>query len=152
MANGHGGARTPSAPAPVSGPGAMSRRTDGGPSKPAYVSGLPYGEGQEFQDVQTAAPMGNAPANPRPSAGRNAPQGAAVVPFNAPTQHPDEPVTAGANWGPGPGQEGLASSMPGPTEIGLIQKYLPSLQAAAAMQDSPPSFRAFVRWLQGQPK
>ncbi len=38
-----GGYRAPSSPAPVSGPGALSQRTDGGPTQGAkYVSGLPY--------------------------------------------------------------------------------------------------------------
>jgi len=43
-----GGYREPSNPAPVSGPGALSQRTDGGPTQGAkYISGLPYGQGQE---------------------------------------------------------------------------------------------------------
>jgi hypothetical protein len=33
MANGHGGPRTPANPAPVSGPGALSKRTDGAQPK-----------------------------------------------------------------------------------------------------------------------
>ena len=41
---GRGGYRAPSNPAPVSGPGALSQRTDGGATQPAtYISGLPYG-------------------------------------------------------------------------------------------------------------
>ena len=41
----HGGYRTPSNPAPVSGPGSLSQRTDGGPRQvQAEMSGMPYGE------------------------------------------------------------------------------------------------------------
>lgn len=105
MPNNHGGPRTPANPAPVSGPGSLSRRTDGGPAKPAYVNGLPYGEGQDFYDLQTSAPLGapNA-ATPRMKSGASSQGGApSPTPLFAPTARPDEPVTAGAPFGPGSG-------------------------------------------------
>lgn len=105
VAEQHGGMRRPSAPAPVSGPGALSQRTDGGPAKPAYVNGLPYGEGQDFYDLQTSAPLGasNA-ASPRMTRGANSQGGASSpTPLLAPTARPDEPLTAGAPFGPGAG-------------------------------------------------
>ena len=105
MANGHGGDRVPANPAPVSGPGAMSRRTDGQGAR--YMSGGQYGEGQELMDLQTSAPMSKAPAQPRMRQGRSAGQavqeGARPTPLFAPTERPDEPITAGAPFGPGPG-------------------------------------------------
>lgn len=106
MANGHGGMRTPSNPAPVSGPGALSRRTDGQPAR--YASGMPYGDGQDFYDVQTSAPMArtdNAAAGVR-RARESQPRMAEpveVTPLFSPTQRPEEPVTSGAALGPGPG-------------------------------------------------
>ena len=113
MANGHGGPRTPSNPAPVSGPGALSQRTDGQPVRP--VTGLPYGENADFQDLQSSAPMAQAPAPPpmtRGNAGRSAPTGTGdaggIVPLDAPTQRPDEPLTAGNPYGPGPGPRAQA--------------------------------------------
>jgi hypothetical protein len=72
---------------PVSGPGPYSQRTDKQPIR--EVTGLPYGEGQALTEQQQSAPMAQAP---RP----------APVPFNAPTTRPDQPVTAGADRGPGP--------------------------------------------------
>ena len=52
-----GGYRKPENPAPSSGPGALSQRTDGGPAQGAkYIPGLPYGQGQETYAKQTAAP------------------------------------------------------------------------------------------------
>ena len=47
MAEAHGGYRQPSSPAPVSGPGALSKRTDGNaPSQAArYISGGDNGSG-----------------------------------------------------------------------------------------------------------
>jgi hypothetical protein len=98
---GRGGYRAPSNPAAVSGPGALSQRTDGGPTQAArYVPGLPYGQGQQTYSNQVAAPMaGNSMAgNPMP---------AMEMPTElmAPTQRPNEPITAGIDIGDGPGSE-----------------------------------------------
>jgi hypothetical protein len=98
---GRGGYRAPSNPAAVSGPGALSQRTDGGPTQAArYVPGLPYGQGQQTYSNQVAAPMaGNSMAgNPMP---------AMEMPTElmAPTQRPNEPITAGIDIGEGPGSE-----------------------------------------------
>ena len=103
MAEGHGGMRRPSNPAPVSGPGAMSRRTDGQGAR--YMAGGEYGEGQEMMDLQTSAPMSKAPSAPRPRTGRQivAEEMTPPTPLFAPTERPDEPITAGAPFGPGPG-------------------------------------------------
>ena len=95
-----GGYRKPENPAPMSGPGALSQRTDGGPSQGAkYISGLPYGQGQETYNQQTAAPM--AAAEPTPAAPTLPP----MLSLNDPTQRPDEPLTAGIDRGEGPGSE-----------------------------------------------
>lgn len=95
-----GGYRKPENPAPMSGPGALSQRTDGGPSQGAkYISGLPYGQGQETYSQQTAAPM--AAAEPAPAAPALPP----MLSLNDMTQRPDEPLTAGLDIGEGPGSE-----------------------------------------------
>ena len=106
MANGHGGMRTPANPAPVSGPGALSQRTDGQPAR--YASGMPYGDGQDFYDIQTSAPMAstdNVAAGKRVArrSSQSVAGAAPVTPLFAPTERPEEPVTAGAAMGPGPG-------------------------------------------------
>jgi hypothetical protein len=96
MAGGqHGGYRKPSNPAPVSGPGAMSKRTDGGPTQPVMeTGGFEYGGRKDFEDIQGGAPMAAAPSGPALPP---------PTPLFAPTERPDEPVTAGAPVGPGPG-------------------------------------------------
>jgi hypothetical protein len=95
-----GGYRKPENPAPMSGPGALSQRTDGGPAQGAkYISGLPYGQGQATYDQQTAAPM--AAAEPTPAAPALPP----MLSLNDMTQRPDEPLTAGLDIGDGPGSE-----------------------------------------------
>ena len=123
MAEGHGGMRRPSNPAPVSGPGAMSRRTDGQGAR--YIAGGEYGEGQEMMDLQTSAPMSKAPAAPRPRTGRQvvSEEMAPPTPLFAPTERPDEPITAGAPFGPGPGP--TQSSQPAQTVAESIAKFLP---------------------------
>jgi hypothetical protein len=103
---GRGGYRAPSNPAAVSGPGALSQRTDGGPTQGArYVSGLPYGQGQQTYSNQVAAPMaGN-------SMGASAMGNSGLVQMEmptelmAPTNRPNEPITAGLDIGEGPGSE-----------------------------------------------
>lgn len=92
-----GGYRAPSNPAPVSGPGALSQRTDGNPAQGAkYIPGLPYGEGQQTYANQVAAPMqGDNFAVDMPTE------------LMAPTTRPTEPVTAGIDMGDGPGSEVL---------------------------------------------
>lgn len=117
MAEQHGGRRTPSNPAPVAMPGALSRRTDGGPSQTTVpMSGMAYGENADYNDIQSSAPMAAAPTVSNARARKSSPtgQGAAATPLFAPTGFPDEPVTAGAPFGPGPGP---MPSMPNNTSL-----------------------------------
>lgn len=67
------------------------------------VTGLPYGQNQEVNAQQSAAPMG-APAGP--GGGGGAPAGGAGRPMGPDgifggTERPGEPMTAGAMMGPG---------------------------------------------------
>lgn len=79
----------------VSGPGKFSKRTDNLPS--AY-----YGEGVETAAISSGAAKAKTRGAADNVGGR--PKGAPdVVPLSAPTQRPDEPITAGIDIGPGPG-------------------------------------------------
>ncbi len=100
-----GGYRKPSNPAPISGPGALSQRTDGGATQPAtYMAGLPYGQGQQNYNNQVAAPM----------AGNPIPQMEMPTPLMAPTSRPNEPITSGVDVGDGPGSE-IRKRLPNPS-------------------------------------
>jgi len=93
-----GGYRAPSNPAAVSGPGALSKRTDGGPTQAAtYIPGMPYGQGQETYSNQVSAPM----------AGNPFPQQDMPTELFAPTMRPNEPVTSGIDMGAGMGSEAM---------------------------------------------
>jgi len=95
-----GGMRTPNNPAPVSGPGALSKRTDGGPTQAAtYIPGMPQGQGQQTYDNQVASPMAG---NPFPQESL-----ADLTPLFAPTSRKDEPITSGIDIGNGPGSMAL---------------------------------------------
>lgn len=155
MANGHGGYRKPSNPAPVSGPGSLSRRTDGGPAaKKAPIQNLPdagYGEQAEFRSIQQGAPIQKVAAPGSQGAPGGAQAGPLPPPLDAPSTRTDEPVTAGVDMGAGPGSDALGlfdPSQMAAEDIRYAMKYLPTLQY---MVDSNPrantSVRALVRYL-----
>lgn len=103
---GVGGYQAPRNPAPVSGPGRLSRRTDGGPAqKIMNPGGLPYGDNQALTDQQRAAPMAQSPSTPTMQV--QPPGGPELTGFADPTTRPGEPVTAGSPMGAGPGPEAL---------------------------------------------
>lgn len=130
----------PESPAPVSGPGALSARTDGGPADRQPMRALPdaqYGEAKEFREIQQGAPMY---AESAPSA----PPG-----LFAPTERPDEPVTSGIASGPGDGPIALPQfGEQASADIQVIRGYLPSLKRAANMPNAPATFQSFVRYLE----
>jgi hypothetical protein len=155
--SGRGGYQAPNNPAPVSGPGAMSQRTDGGPGQPIRQLGdAKYGEQKAFTQIQQGAPMaagGSVPGGPPPSAFSQAVQaggpGGATVPFGAPTQRPGEPVTAGAPRGAGPGPEALNTAPSvNQQDFTALRPALPMLQFLANLPGAHPGSQQFVRFLQ----
>lgn len=150
----HGGKRTPGNPAPVSGPGQLSQRTDGGPQQTlSDVSGLAYGENQGLEDLQSAAPMSasgqtTARATRRAPSGRGGAKGGmGPTPLMAPTQRPDEPVTAGAPFGPGSTPSGPAFDQEYDEDLQMLKSYLPDLEAALSFEGTPKTFRYLVNYL-----
>lgn len=142
MANGHGGPRTPSNPAAVSGPGALSQRTDGRP-KVMPLADAQYGEQQAFHDQQTAAPMVSQ------SPGQGGGQGvdlSAVTPLGAPSQQPGTPVTDGAAVGPGSGA-GAVGVYGNPTKADAqwLAQYVPVLIDVAQRSTTTPETKRFIR-------
>jgi hypothetical protein len=126
MADGRGGYRQPRNPAPVSGPGRLSRRTDGGPQQTTQpMTGMGYGENAEFNAMQGGAPLAATPSVSNARARKTSPTGqggAAAVPLFSPTGFPEEPITAGASIGPGPGPAYTPSMNQDPTISSTLQK------------------------------
>jgi hypothetical protein len=153
MANGHGGPRTPSSPAPVSGPGALSKRTDGGPGakQPVRVpTGGAYGDATQLAQAQAGAPMAASPGGDQPThsllAGLSIPSGPA---FGAPTMQPDTPVTDGAASGPGAGPEALGLPAQQDQDLQALQAYLPVFEHMANQPGASSAARNMVRALKG---
>lgn len=151
----NGGYRRPTSPAPVSGPGALSKRTDGGPGAKAAAVKLPdagYGEQKQFQEIQ-----GGAPINKTGATGASVGQQPPSVPppgLDAPSANPGQPVTHGANAGAGAGQEALGLFDPNSmaaNDVSYLMRYLPQLQYMVDMTpDAPRSTVALVRYLRSQ--
>lgn len=140
-----GGYQKPSNPAPVSGPGALSRRTDGGGAgQPQQkLANAAYGEQKAFGEIQAGAQMARAQRPPMPQ----------VTPIGAPTMRPDEPITAGAPVGPGPGPEVLGLKTTADTQLADMNKlsrYLPLMEKYAMSPASSGTLKSFVRYLRSQ--
>lgn len=97
-----GGYRKPNNPAPVSGPGKLSRRTDGGAGSKQAMKEIrtgKYGESKQIAEQQQGAPMAGNPApTPQVAVPANLPP---ITPLFAPTERPYEPVTEGMPFGLG---------------------------------------------------
>ena len=121
-----------------------------------YVSGLPYGEGQALMATQEAAPLAAAPSieqSSMPSGLASAAASQPVVGLNEPSARPNEPVTAGAGMGAGPGMDALGPS-PDQTFNKQLQadnqrlvQYLPSLEQMANDPSASNTFRNFIQYL-----
>ena len=118
--------RTNTEAKPVSGPGALSQRTDMDPIQPGQVP---------------ASQVPNVPAAriPSPASVSNlqAMTRQPITNIFAPTENPNEPVTAGAPMGAGRNPEPVS-------DYAMIQKYMPQLDSLAAKEDSPESFKIFL--------
>jgi hypothetical protein len=113
------------------------------------MTGMPYGENADFNDMQSSAPMSATnPQGPRLN-NRSAPPegmggGSSSTPLFSETQRPDEPVTSGAPFGPGSGATGdpMKSSN---SDIEILRKHLPTLIRMSEGDESPEGFNRFVR-------
>ncbi|MEV7814250.1 hypothetical protein AB0P05_26520 [Streptomyces flaveolus] len=144
-----GGYRQPGNPAPVSGPGALSKRTDGGPAQPVRVpSGGQYGDRQQLEQLQQAAPVAASPGGDV-GAPQTVDPTAGLVGFDQPTQQPDVPVTAGAALGDGPGPEALGLPNQPDEDMRRLLAYLPVFEHMANQPGSSKAARNLVRQLKG---
>jgi hypothetical protein len=111
------------------------------------MTGMPYGENAEFNTMQSQAPL-SASGQVAARGSRQAKAQPMPAPLFSPTQRPDEPITAGATFGPGDGPP----NMPGMSNVNksdarLLGQYLPDLMVMADDPTTPDGFRRFVRHL-----
>lgn len=89
-------------------------------------SGRPHGERKRLEDAQRAVPLPKAPAGVDPrQAAVEAARGfnPEVTPLGAPTQDPNEPLTAGMAIGRGPGPEVL-DVVPVGDDVGVVVRAM----------------------------
>lgn len=140
-----GGYRRPNNPAPVSGPGALSQRTDGGPASSQPVRDMPdakYGENAAFRDAQQSAPMSS-----------GLPDISGLTGMGAPSERPGEPISAGMPTGPGAGSTVAPDQGQGgltPEQAERLRSYLPVLVVLASQDDADPATKRYVRALRGE--
>lgn len=124
-----GGYRQPTNPSPVSGPGALSQRTDGPLHAP--VPGTSPGQ----------SGSGTITAGPDPST---------LTPLGAPSARPEEEIFAGMPMGPGAG-----STMPHPSGLDekdreRLRSWLPVLIFQASQPEASAQLKQYVRKLRGE--
>ena len=79
-------------------------------------------------NIQQSAPLAAAPSieqSGMPSGLASAAASQPIIPLNAPSTRPEEPVTFGANAGPGPGMEVLGVVPEGQLTSQVLAKLLP---------------------------
>lgn len=131
------------------------RTSEGAPAQPVTVaSGGAYGTRAASEELQRAVPLAapspgptsSAPVTPPPVDPTQAAlefQPSQRPPLNAPTERPNEPLTAGLPVGPGPGP----TPQPIVENPELIRQWLPALERLASQPDASSETRNFVRFL-----
>ena len=105
----------------ASGPGKFSKRTD------MSMGSIAYGEGVETAAIKSGAPLAKTPdvRGLPASQVREAAAQTPVTPLFAPTQRPDEPITAGISLGAGPGPEALGINQVAQKTSDALVKMIP---------------------------
>lgn len=106
----------------AAGPGKFSKRTD--------LPSSGYGEGVETAAIKSGAPLATTPdvrPTSRSDMGMAPSQMEKITPLYAPSQRPDEPITAGSIMGAGPGPEALGINAVAPREklSDILSRMLP---------------------------
>lgn len=130
----------------VSGPGALSRRTDTGPTQ--RIAELPdadYGEAATYRELQQGAGLAQAQGGDIQPQGN--PLAQQVVPMGAPSMEPGTPVTNGASMGDGAGLEALGITPQSEQDMKQWLAYLPVLEHMANQEGASWTMRNVVRQL-----
>jgi hypothetical protein len=134
-------------PANVSGTGGAGQSGD--------YTGFAYGQNQALNNSRVEGNAAVASVN----AASGAPSGDPYAGINLsplgtfmdPTNNPSEPITAGVDFGAGPGSEALPSGFTSDIRMKenmqIAQQYLPDLAFAAQSSSAPDSFKRFVNYL-----
>jgi len=128
-----GGYQKPSDPAPASGPGKFSKRTDGAITSPDIdtTEGVQYGDRGKLEDAQRiakAAAGAGARVNPEASRrlGGAPPERGKLPPWLTTGEDtaPEDPATAGLGMGPGAGPEALMAAEATPDQREVVLEFI----------------------------
>ena len=115
-----------------------------------YIPGGKYGDGKALMEQQQGASMAKAasPVSPRNISDIVMPS---VGTLMDPTNNPSEPITAGVDFGAGPGSEALPNMFKSDVRqdeiVQIALSYLPDLSLAAQSPNAPDSYKRFVNYL-----
>lgn len=127
----------------------------GGAGQSGNYTGFGYGQNKELNQsrVQGNQAMATTKAagvttSQGPYEGVSMPQLGTLM---DPSTNPSEPISAGVDFGRGPGSDALPAGFSGnsrPNEnIEIVKNYLPDLAIAARSSSAPDSFKRFVGYL-----
>lgn len=127
----------------ASGPGKYSSRTD--------LPSSYYGEGVETEAIKSQEPLAKTRGVADDVGGRPSNPLTPVTPLFAPTERPQEPITAGVDVGEGPGSEVLAMRQPDSQNFNAsIASYMPVLAYISNLPNTSPETRKAIRQLRDQ--
>jgi len=156
MAENRGGNR-PTAPQNNYGVSATGGAGSKGGKQPIrYTAGMD--DAAEYQQMQSSAPMSQSGVQlPTGRGGAGAPvmpMDKPLTPLGAPTERPEEPVTAGAALGPGAGTEALTAptmlAAQNSEDYAKLAAYLPVYAKIADSPTTTNAFRNFYRYIRTQ--
>jgi hypothetical protein len=91
---------------------------------------MPYGDASALQGQESAAPLSGTPNTPQPTPTQMAGAPPTPLPFDRPSDRPDEPITQGVDIGPGDGSDVLPAQHQTPTvQPGPMMTMLASLSS-----------------------
>lgn len=102
-----------------------------------------YGENAQFREVQQGAPVAKAESAQAVAAQAMS----SVIGLGEPSLEPDVPVTSGAEYGLGPGQDALGLEDLDQMDADEFAKLKPMLIRRAMRDDTPKSVKVLIRRL-----
>lgn len=118
-------------------------------------SGFNYGENSEINSsITSGMAMGTPNQTSAMSDLITSGSGNPLNTFFSDTDNPEEPITAGAPIGDGPGIEALPRNLSNDSRVienrAIVEKYLPILLEGAKIPDAPQTYKQFLNFLMEQ--
>jgi hypothetical protein len=127
----------------------------GGAGQSGNYTGFAYGQNKELnmqrQEGNQAVATTKAAGIPSSEAAYGGVNLSPLGTLLDPTNNPSEPITAGVDFGPGPGSEALPNAFKSDARqnenVQIAMTYLPDLSLAAQSPNAPDSYKRFVNYL-----